>query len=231
MNVVAPYFCSSIDSLQCQGGGTKRLREYDEDVQDCKRRRSELQPIFDEQGEEAEGLLHRCITWLMSLHPQNRPKSLTSLRNGLKDICSLTYSVDPQVVFHHLLLNGLLCLDGNRVYFSNKNSQGSFQIFVPTEQLGLSTRVSTDFSNALSKAASWVRSNRGFSDGRSVLLDSFLHSLAQICLVRRSLQPERVVEHFQIRGLISFLPTGTLEYNLPVELKPGHYMAYADSTY
>lgn len=216
--------------------GMKRLREsgtLSDGVSgdNNKRRRLEQAPTA-EDDREAEGLLHRCLSWLMNLSPQNRPRSVNSLKNGLKDICQLSYTVDPQVVFTHLLLNGVIGLDGNKVVFPQRPTHGNFQIFVPNDpflQSGLDSRISSDFSLALAKAANWIRTNRGFSAGTSVTTDCFLHSLSQLCAIKKAVQPERVVEHFRIRGLVSYLPNGTIDYNLPQEVRPGHYMAFAHS--
>jgi hypothetical protein len=217
-------------------GGMKRLRESgpcDDPLSDNKRRRRAEETNLPEEEKEAEGVLHRCLTWIMSIDPQNRPKSLPSLKNGLRDLCSLTYTVDHQVVFHHLMLNGIIWVENNRVFFTQKDNQGAFQIFVPNDphlQAGIDTRISTDFSQALSKAAHWIRNNRGFSQGATVPLESFLHSLAQICLFKRKIQPEYVVEHLCVKGLVVCHPNGSLVYNLPTEfLRPGHYMAFASN--
>lgn len=214
--------------------GMKRAREVsvDDATRQPKRRRFEV-PFNNQYDEEkeAEGLVHRCIVWLGHMNPQHRPKTLTALKNALQAVCSLTFSVDTLVVFTHLLLNGVLGKEGeNRVIFTWQPLPRNVQILLvddPELQGKMSDRVSADFMHVLSKAATWINSNKGFVSGASMPVESFFSSLSQICQFKKRVEPDRIIEYLQVKGLLSLLPNDTINYsNLPYDHKPGHYMAF-----
>lgn len=100
-------------------------------------------------------------------------------------------------------------------------------MFVPDEPTfdEIANKVSNDFSKTLAKCIAWITSNRGFNN-KTMLTSSFMPSLNQQCKIRKNVDPSKVIEHFQYRGLIEVDSSGLIEYHLPKEqMKPSHYMA------
>lgn len=102
------------------------------------------------------------------------------------------------------------------------------EIFVPNEATfdEIDNKVSSDFSKTLNKCVTWITSNRGFHE-KTMLVSSFMPCLVQQCKIRKNVDPIKVIEHFQYRGLIAVdASSGLLEYHLPIQqMKPCHYMA------
>jgi hypothetical protein len=90
----------------------------------------------------------------------------------------------------------------------------------------MDTRVSADFSKTLTKCISWISANRDFID-RTMLRSSFMNSLAQQCIIRKDVDPLKIIEFFQCQGIVAEdSVSGLLEYHLPMQrMKVCHYMA------
>eukprot|EP01123_Difflugia_compressa_P016002 TRINITY_DN944_c0_g1_i1.p1 TRINITY_DN944_c0_g1~~TRINITY_DN944_c0_g1_i1.p1 ORF type:complete len:230 (-),score=38.41 TRINITY_DN944_c0_g1_i1:276-965(-) len=180
-----------------------------------------------------EDILHRCLTFLHHTQDQSRPKTLERLYRAVEQICTFEYAVDPNVIYFHLVLNQILIPhDVSGVNFVSVNTTppsrppNQFVIVVPTDSAS-TTRVSNDFKEVLKKSVSWVQNNRGLR-GKQVGVESFVKSLSQICVVKKTAAPTLIVEQMVSRGWVTLMEDGmSVVYHLNSDerqLLESHYM-------
>eukprot|EP01124_Arcella_intermedia_P022194 TRINITY_DN325_c0_g4_i1.p1 TRINITY_DN325_c0_g4~~TRINITY_DN325_c0_g4_i1.p1 ORF type:complete len:222 (+),score=35.29 TRINITY_DN325_c0_g4_i1:203-868(+) len=196
-----------------------------EDEADPKKRRL----TGADEEDNSEGVINKCLTFLINLSPPSRPKTPEKLFRTLQKLCTFTYLVDPNIVFFHLILNQLILpleADGTNCITVNPNPPprppNQLVVAIPTNST--SNRVSNDFREALLKAVAWVRTNRGLQ-GKTIANEHFLKSLEQVCMLKKQANPEVVVQHLLKRGMVRVDPEGGLSYDLPLESSGSHYMA------
>jgi len=209
-----------------------RLREqtyedqFDDDIDAKKRTR-----LFGvEEETDSEGVISRCLSFLINLQHSSRPKTYEKLYRALQQICTFTFRVDSGVVCFHLILNHILIpheQDGVKFVSVNPTPPprpgNQFLVVVPNGSH--SNRVSNDFKEALHKSAAWVQGNRGLQ-GKQIAAESFVRSLEQICTLKRKANPEVVIAHLLKRGMVRVDQDGCVVYDLPLTSPTGsHYMA------
>eukprot|EP01125_Pyxidicula_operculata_P001363 TRINITY_DN11260_c0_g1_i1.p1 TRINITY_DN11260_c0_g1~~TRINITY_DN11260_c0_g1_i1.p1 ORF type:complete len:224 (+),score=27.14 TRINITY_DN11260_c0_g1_i1:24-695(+) len=207
------------------------IRKREDDTVECQHqcKRIRVNPSSSTNNVEnpIEGVIHRALSWLLNLPESSRPKTYSSLTNAIERIASSEYTVDVNVIYFHLILNGIILVmsDDNSSSFVCVNPQppgtGSYVVAVPSES---STRLSSDFKSTLNKAVAWVQNNRGLQ-GKKLSVETFLRSLSQVCRIRIQVEPSEVLNYFFVRGMIRE-EHGRILYDLLPAFKR-NFMAYA----
>lgn len=190
-----------------------------------------------------DGVFQRALIWLMHMHSNNLPKSITGLANALSDICSLAYKVDSTAVLFHLAVNGIIGISSPSadmafhpeavMWVNARNPPTSLFGFRLMYQGDSGGRVSRDFEKVLLKSVRWVLTNRQFSGGRRMKMGSFQNCLNQMCVIRHSFDPKLLVDSLIDVNIITpqARPPFDLQYNMNIvdnllERQP-HHMAIA----
>lgn len=185
---------------------------------------------------DIEGIVFRCIEW-MTQHPQHLPVSYDEIHSLLGKFCHQTLEIDCQVIFGQLLLNNVIALTESQnvvaVEPRIRQAKGEFQVFVPTDATlfdgthlpdTTSRKISADFIRTLSRAISWIQSGLAFQS-KEISLPLFMLQLRQLCIIQLDVSPNIILNHFQLRGIISIDAVGNVSYSLPSKpFKQPHYL-------
>lgn len=185
---------------------------------------------------DVEGVVFRCVEYLL-LHSENDlPTSYDEIHLLLAKFCHQTLDVDSQVIFGQLLLNNIIALTSSHsviVVDRTNNPNAGFQVFVPTDALfggthlpdTIARKISTDFIRTLSKIISWI--NSAPFQNNDIPLPFFMSKLREFCVIQVDVEPSVILNHFQLRGLISVSPFGRISYLLPNKgfVQP-HYLPF-----
>lgn len=190
--------------------------------------------------EELRAAEERVLVWLneqQTYRASCMPKTLPALIRACASRCKFTVYADPRVVFYHLLFNKVLVVvsDAEDLYAANPEcdlqaTAKCFVGFIPAEETNETSECSAtdkacfseDFMACFWKAAYWLKETR---NTKPVSMESLMPSLAQVCMVKRDVRPELVVEQLKRKGFVIMAENSpeTIIYALPA-INTVHYL-------
>ena len=176
----------------------------------------------EEEQFQLEPVIERVLSWLNE-NPRSHPKTEEKLSKLLASLCKISVTVDPQIVYYHLLLNGVIHehhsgeIEIN--YHFNINSLKGFIL----DGSGISPTLSPDFCATMQRVASWCITNTNPPKSKIALLKC----LSQLCTYRREIPITVILRWLVKREYISIAPNGVVSYySLDNLVFPAnHYMA------
>ena len=174
----------------------------------------------EEELLQLEPVTERVLLWFTT-NSHNLPKTEDKLTRLLSSLCKISVTIDPQIVYFHLLLNGVLREDPQTGEVQiNWQFNESLRGFV-LDSSGLSPTLSPDFCVTLQRTVSWCLANRSPPKTR----EAFISCLKQLCTFRREVPCGDILRQLTQREYISISPNGTVDYSL-LHNHPsiGHYM-------
>ena len=179
-----------------------------------------------EELDQLEPVADRVLHWFLNNQP-NLPKTLEKLTNLMSHLCKISVTVDPQIVYYHLLLNGVVVeVTPEKVLVNTNFDRPELRGFI-LDHSGLSPTLSSDFCSTLTRTVSWCLTNRSPPKTRL----GFLKALKQLCTFRREVPSTAILRILTNREYLSISSDGRVDYpvlhlpSLAYLTNPTHYMA------
>ena len=174
--------------------------------------------VTPEQYKNLEPVAQKVITWLAD-NLNQLPSTEEHLMMIINSI-SCNVKVDENIVFYHLLLNGLVEFKPDSDLFQINTE---FDVNKPLQGFVLgntdpTTILSPDFCLALENAARWVLSSKEIPSTKSEICEA----LRPICVIRRDVPSKAVLEMLYNREFLERHGTAELRFYLP-SLPRQHY--------
>lgn len=185
----------------------------------CKRPRV----CSEEELLQLDPIAERVLVWLRN-NPNNIPKTEDKLAKLLVSLCKISVTVDTQIIYYHLLLNGLIQENCGNIEINNNFDLASLRGFI-LDGSGLSPTLSIDFCSTLKRVVGWTISHQNPPKTRS----AFFSCLKQLCTFRREVPVSAIITWLKTREYIATDPNGKVQYSCLSNLQfspVDHYMAH-----
>lgn len=183
--------------------------QYDLNDNNSARPTKQQRLCTEEELQQIEPMVERVLEWLFN-NPKSFPKSEKKFTKLLTNLCKISITVDTQVIYYHLLLNGVISEDpyGNiQVY--NQFNVNHLRGFI-LDDSGISPTLSIDFCSTLKRVTMWAISQSNPPKTR----DAFFNSLKQLCTFRREVPVTAIIKWFVSHEYISIDPiSGAIDYS------------------
>jgi len=168
--------------------------------------------VISTHEQDIDNVLDNIISHFKSGIPL--PETRVNLEVLLLNFCSQSSEFDAVIIFHHLILNGILEIEvDNGVNYVSVNrcpprAPGELMIFVP-ESEEMKDGVSEDFRKCLFNSVSWVNGRGGRWTVEDFLKDFVGNGVNR---VEHCVGVKAVMWHLVRRGVVFFEEDGGVKY-------------------